>query len=134
MLKKIIKLFLLALISFSFVAVGPWNSQASEDITSEEFIISTEGWWIWLWASNQDWTTNQVNFAMWTLIQKMMIAMASLAFLIMVIGWTYMVIHHWEDEFLSKWKLIFMSGVYSLVIALSSYFMVWFVRFILYAE
>lgn len=130
MLKKILILLTITLFWLSFT----WAANANANITEKEFKINTSEWWIWIWTSSTNTTAWKANKAMWVLIQKMMIAMASLAFLIMVIGWTYMVIHHWEDEFLSKWKLIFMAWVYSLIIALSSYFIVWFVRFILYAQ
>jgi hypothetical protein len=55
------------------------------------------------------------------------------ALFIMTLGAGYMIFAHGEDEFLSKWKAVFVSGITALVIALSSYYLVSFVRFILYS-
>ena len=77
-------------------------------------------------------TSESINYALWTIIQKMMIALWSLSIFIMTIWGWYMVLHHWQDELLSKWKNIFMSWIYALVVALSSYYIIAIVRFILY--
>jgi hypothetical protein len=45
----------------------------------------------------------------------------------------FILLYHWQDELLTKWKNIFMSGVYSLILALSSYYLVSVVRYLLYA-
>lgn len=77
-------------------------------------------------------TSELINFALGTLIQKLMIALWSLAILVMTIWGGYIVLHHGQDELLSKWKAIFMSWVYALVVALASYYIIAIVRFILY--
>lgn len=68
-----------------------------------------------------------------TLIQKLMVALWSLALLIMVIWAGFMIFAMWKDDSLNKWKTIFKSWVIALAIALSSYFMVSFLSYILYA-
>ena len=77
-------------------------------------------------------TKENVNFALATIIQNMMIALWSLALLIMTAWAWYIILHNGQDELLSKWKSIFMSGVYALVVALSSYYLINIIRFILY--
>ena len=65
-------------------------------------------------------------------INKLLIGLWSLSTLVMVIWWGYMIIYSWQDELLSKWKSIFTAWIISLVIALSSYFIIAFVRYMLY--
>jgi hypothetical protein len=50
----------------------------------------------------------------------------------MTIGAGYMIIYHGQDEFLSRWKAIFMSGIISLAIALSAGIIVRLFTYILY--
>lgn len=73
-----------------------------------------------------------INFALGTLIQKLMIALWIVSLLIMTIGAGYMILYHGEDEYLSKWKSIFTAGIISLLVALSSYYIVNLVVYILY--
>ncbi len=75
-----------------------------------------------------------VNFLLWTIIQKLMIAIWAVSLLIMTIWGWYMILYHGQDEMLSKGKSIFTAWIIWVVIALSSYFLVSFVRFILYAN
>ena len=73
-----------------------------------------------------------INMVLWTLIQKLMIALWIISLLIMTIGAGYMILYHGEDEYLSKWKSIFIAGIISLIVALSSYYIVNLVAYILY--
>ena len=87
---------------------------------------------IWVWFK-VEWDTSQViNRTLGTVIQKLMIALWVLAVLIMTIWGGYIILYHGQDELLSKGKSIFMSGVTSLVVALSSYYIVAILRYILY--
>jgi hypothetical protein len=63
----------------------------------------------------------------------MMIALGSLSVLIMTIWGWYIIMHNWQDELLSKWKSIFMSWVYAMSVALSSYYIISIVRYLLYS-
>jgi hypothetical protein len=79
------------------------------------------------------WAKKTMNSFFTTLIQKLMIALWSLALLIMVVWAWFMMFAMWKDDNLNKWKTIFKAGIIALVIALSSYFMVSFLSFILYS-
>lgn len=82
----------------------------------------------------EDWVTAQqnINSALWTIIEKLMIAFWILALLIMTVWAWYIIMYHGQDELLSKWKSIFTSGIIALVVALTSYYLVSLVRYILY--
>jgi len=103
------------------------------DINTEYFMINVNDFspgWNKLIKNNAKKT---LNATLWTFIQKMMIALWSLALLIMTIWSWYMILYWWQDELLSKWKTIFTSGIISLVVALTWYYLVSLIRFLLYA-
>jgi hypothetical protein len=77
-------------------------------------------------------TSEVINYTLGTIIQKLMVALWVLAVLIMTVWSGYIIMYHGQDELLSKGKSIFMAGVTSLVVALSSYYLVSILRFILY--
>jgi hypothetical protein len=89
--------------------------------------------WMNVWTFGWD-TKKTVNFAFATIIQKLMIGLGSLSLLIMTVWAWYIVLHNWQDELLNKWKSIFMSWVYAMVVALSSYYIIVIVRYILYGN
>ncbi len=107
------------------------STESKNDITSRGFSISVNDLTPGLDVKGKT-TKENVNYALWTIIQKMMMALWSLALLIMTIWGWYIVLHHWQDELLSKWKSIFMSWVYALVVALGSYYLVAILRYILF--
>ena len=114
-----------------------WNDEDSAyndewDLTSKTFMINVDSISPWI---NSQWTdtTQRVNWLLGTIIQKMMIALWSLSIFIMTIWAGYMVLHNWQDELLSKWKSIFMAWIYSVLIALSSYYLISIIRFMLYS-
>lgn len=88
---------------------------------------------LWVWIK-VDWknTSQVINKTLGTVIQKLMIALWVLAVLIMTIWAWYIIMYHGQDELLSKGKSIFMSGITALVVALSSYYLVAILRYILY--
>jgi hypothetical protein len=109
----------------------PNFSFANSDVSSESFSIRVNDISPWMdihWGDSKE----SVNFALWTIIQKLMIALWSLALLIMTIWAWYIILHNWQDELLSKWKSIFMSGVIALIVALSSYYIIAILSYILY--
>ncbi len=79
-------------------------------------------------------TKQVVNFVLWTIIQKLMIAIWVISLLVMTIWAWYMIFYHWQDELLSKGKSIFNSWIIALIVALSSYYIVSLVRLILYSN
>ena len=103
-----------------------------DDLTSTDFIINVDSISPWI---NSKWsnTTERVNWILWTLIQNMMIWLWILSVLIMTIWSGYIIFHNWQDELLSKGKSIFMSWVYAMIIALTSYYLVSIVRYMLYS-
>ncbi len=107
------------------------SSEAQWDITSQWFTISVDdispGMWV-QWST----TKQNVNYLLGTIIQNLMIALWSISILIMTVWAWYMLTYYWEDEQLTKWKNLFMWWVYAMVIALSSYYIVSIVRYLLY--
>ena len=138
MKKNIIKIFTMFLMLFSFLGISYWDEEKCNwkewCLTSNTFMVDTAWFWIWLWWWDKLETTNQkVNFALATIIEKLMIAMSSIALLVMIIGSAYIVLAQWKDEYVSRWRSIFIAWIIALLVALSSYFMVSFIRFILYS-
>jgi fumarate reductase subunit D len=89
---------------------------------------------IGVWFQKKAWddTSNTINRTLWTIIQKLMVALWVLSVLIMTVWAGYIIMYHGQDELLSKGKSIFMSGITALIVALSSYYIVSILRFILY--
>lgn len=83
------------------------------------------GWneYIWNWISS----------FFTTLIEKLLIWLWVIALLIMTVGAGYMIFYHGQDEYLSKGKSIFMAWITALIVALSSYYLVSLLRYILYS-
>ena len=106
------------------------DSKGCLDKTSFMIDVSSLSPWLEVWWST---TSQRVNWLLWTIIQKMMIALASISVLLMTVWGGYIILHNWQDELLSKWKAIFMSWIYAIVIALSSYYLISIVRYILYS-
>jgi hypothetical protein len=134
MLKKIISLICTLLVSFSFFWV--YAADGENKINSQDFEIKVSdiapgGQFVAEQGFTE--TSEVVNFVLGSIIQKLMIALWSLALIIMTIWAWYMILAHGQDELLSKWKSIFISGIISLIVALSSYYLVSFIRFILYS-
>ncbi len=104
----------------------PW------DLTSTSFQIDVNSISPWIKA---EWSTTseKVNWVLWSLIQNMMIWLWILSVLIMTIWSGYIIFHNWQDELLSKGKSIFMSWVYAMIIALTSYYLISIIRFMLYS-
>lgn len=67
------------------------------------------------------------------ILEKLLIVFGALAVLIMTIGAWYMIMAHGQDEFITRWKSIFISWVIALVIALSSGVLVQLFAYILYS-
>jgi hypothetical protein len=131
MIKKIIiSLFLLCNICFGQNLL---YANDKGNLKSTDFEIKVNDT-IWVWFDVKEWddTSMVINRTLGTVIQKLMIALWVLAVLIMTIWWGYIILHHGEDTLLSKGKSIFMAGVTSLVVALSSYYIVAILRYILY--
>lgn len=112
-------------------AYDEWPESAW-DIRSPGYQISVNDISPWMKVEAGNTTSQNVNSVFGKIIKSMMILLWSLALLIMTIWGWYIILHHGQDELLSKWKSIFMSWVYALVVALSSYYLVDIFRNILY--
>lgn len=107
--------------------------EASEDaICSDKFMIPTNDFSPGWAGLNKNSSEKTINWFMTVLIKKLMVALGSLALLIMVVWAWFMIFAMWKDENLNKWKTIFKAWLISLAIALSSYYMVSFLSYILY--
>ena len=132
---KIVALLFVALFSINFI----WNTFAAEECITSDCINSpnfkvnvstfTPGWDSLGWGT---WV-GTVNNVLSNIIDKLIIAFWALSLLVMTIGAGYMIVYHGQDEFLSRWKAIFIAGITSLAIALSAGLIVKFIAYLLYA-
>ncbi|MCD5375327.1 hypothetical protein LR010_02660 [Candidatus Gracilibacteria bacterium] len=67
-----------------------------------------------------------------TILEKLIVVFGVFAVFIMTLGAGYMIIYHGQDEFLSKGKSIFMSGIIALAVALSAGVIVKLFAYLLY--
>ncbi len=103
-----------------------------DSLCSDQFKIDTGkfspgGKWL-----NKTTSKATINWFFTVLIKKLMVALWSLALIIMVVWAWFMITAMWKDDSLNKWKTIFKAWIIALVIALASYFMVSFLSYILY--
>lgn len=105
------------------------------DLTSENFQVPVNIITPWVddrytdsWGSQ--WMVNELLNRN---IRMLLIIMWSVALITMTVWAGYMIFPVWQEENLNKWKSIFTSGLIALVIALSSYMIIAFVRYILYS-
>ena len=125
-----IRLLLIWLIcSIILIPVAFWNWW---DLTSPSFMVNSNDLFPWLNAP-VSWSSNIANWFLWSIIQNMMVVLGTLSIFIMTIWAWYMILHTWQEEFLTRWKSIFMAWIYAMVIALSAYYLVAILRFILYS-
>lgn len=128
MFKKLMLGVVLILWLFSY------NVNALGDITKESYKLETIKITPWM-APDSSYTTEQnFNFLLWTIIQKLMMVLWSISLFIMTIWTWYIILNAWQDELLSKWKTIVMSGIYALIVSIGSYYLVAILSYILYNE
>ncbi len=103
------------------------------DLKSPSFTIDTWEFSVGWNGLKEAWNSQiTMNNVLWRIIQKLMIALWVIALLIMTIGAGYMITFHGSDEFLNKGKSIFIGWITALIVALSSYYLVNLVGYILY--
>jgi hypothetical protein len=127
-MKKLVLLFILFianywLLGWTNVTMGNW------DLASSGFSIKVSDISPW-WKNIEG--TNVENWFLGTIIQNMMVALGVISILIMIIGAWFMIFHNWDDSLLSKWKTTFTWWIYAVVVALSSYYIISIVRYLLY--
>lgn len=136
-MKKILTTILLSLSFLMVNAEESTDNEKTKDFSSSWFMINVS-WENWLLPNtnvnfwNAETTDQRVNWLLWTIIQKLMVALWVLSVLIMTIWAWYMILNFWQDSFIDKWKKIFLSWVTAMVVSLSSYYIVSLVRFLLY--
>lgn len=142
MMKKIIVLITLFSCVFLFnqTNANTWTVQDSSQekcadwncFDKPNFMVDTSLFSIW-WNDLKKETWKQtINKVLWTIIQKLMIVLWTLSFAIITIWGYFMVTSHWDDSLLSKWKNVVKWWIISLVVALSSYYIVNMISYILY--
>lgn len=104
-----------------------WDCLDKPSFVINTWLFSTSGEWLKTWEAK-----STINGILGTIIQKLMIALWIIALFVMTIWAWYMILFRWEDEYLSKWKNIFIWWITALVVALSSYYLVNLVWYILY--
>jgi len=117
-----------------------WGSSSSscewwkDSLCSAEFEIDTSAFSPATWENFKNWSSwkRTIEWFLTTLIQKLMIALWSIALFVMIIWAWFMIFAMWKDDNLNKWKTIFKAWIIALVIALSSYMMVSLLKYILY--
>ncbi len=129
------KLFILILLFsiFSPIVYG-WN------LTDSSFTLDSDIFSPWStelkWKAPDITTGNDmadnINYILINIIDLLIISFWVLSLLVMSIGAWYMIIYHWEEEFLSKWKTIFKAWIISLSVALLSWLIVNFVNYLIY--
>ncbi len=130
-MRKIIQLSILIISLGIFFLWSQSLVQASTDITSPDFTIPV--WTFWSTTLiDEDSAGGTVNNVLMTVLEKLILVFWACAIFIMTIWAWYMIIYHGQDEFLSKWKSIFMSGIIALVVALSAWIIVRLFSFLLY--
>lgn len=141
----IISLVFFSLFSFCIDKVSADDSNVNSNQSRDEecnaswncfdkpnFMVNTDTfsiWWTWL---KKDSWKNTINNVLWNVIQKLMIVLWTISFWIITIWWYFMVTSHWDDSLLTKWKNILKWWIISLFVALSSYYIVNMVSYILY--
>ena len=138
-MKKLLILLCTILFLFSWVLYSQsYAVEAKDDFTSPWFKINvadfTPGKNTFLQGDESLWTKWIVNILLWTVIQNLMIAMGILSLLTMTIWAGHMIAHHGSEDLLGKGKSIFTSWLIALVVALSSYYIIALVRYLLYSQ
>lgn len=87
-----------------------------------------------LWKKNLKWTTwtQTINKTFWVIIQQLMIILWTLSLVVISIWAWFMMLSHWDDSTLTKWKNTIKWWIIALVVALSSYYIINMVWYILY--
>lgn len=104
-----------------------WDCLDKPSFVINTRLFSTSGEWLKTWEAK-----STINGILGTIIQKLMIALWIIALFVMTVWAWYMILFRWEDEYLSKWKNIFIWWITALIVALSSYYLVNLVWYILY--
>ena len=141
-MKRFVLMFL-AILTLSIFSNSVSSSVYAEEPCTWKDCISSDGFEISVWAitpgtamtgtGGVDGTKWSVGQFLATILEKLIIIFWVLSILIMTVGAWYMIIYHGQDEFLSKWKSIFVSGLIALAVALSAGVIVRLFAYLLYS-
>ncbi|PID86456.1 hypothetical protein CSB08_00550 [Candidatus Gracilibacteria bacterium] len=132
MIKKVVLTLYIFLMSFGLIYANSEITQ-SKKITNSDFTIDTNKLFGDSKIDDGTTTTKELaNKTLGTIIQNLMIAMGTISLLIMTIGAGFMIFYNGIDTTLSKGKSLFTGGIIGLLVALTSYYMVAILRFVLY--
>ncbi len=129
-MKKILLscIILISFLSWSFQLVE-WSSTNIKDADFEIQVETITPWSVkMIWGGA--WET--IDNVLLTVLEKLIIVFGVCAVFMMTIGAWYMIIHHGEDSFLSKWKSIFVAGILGTAVALSAWVIVKLFAYLLY--
>lgn len=66
------------------------------------------------------------------IIEILMVSIWVISLLVISIGAWYMIFYNWKEDFLTKWRNMIYTGLLALLIALSSFYIINLIRYILY--
>lgn len=131
-MKKILFILIVFLSFWHFDAFAA-TEYFDGDIADDSFTIDVGNFTpVWRTELIGGSTEDTVNNVLLTVLEKLIIVFWVFSVFFMTIGAGYMIIYHGQDEFLSKWKSIFMSGLIALAVALSAWVIVQLFAFLLY--
>jgi hypothetical protein len=101
-------------------------------LTDPGFTLNSNTFSPWSTSLKNGDMENTVTHILVNIIDLLIISFWVLSLLVMTIGAGYMIIYHWEEEFLSKWKTIFKAWLISLSVALLSWLIINLVNYLIY--
>lgn len=128
----IVKVFLiLSLFSGLFFTNDTFSSWKidSPDFTVDLTSITPIG------KGNFEWTTltSKTNDLLGQVINTLMVAIWVISLLVISVWAGYMIFYNWKEDFLTKWRSMIFTGFLALFIALSSFYIINLIRYILYS-
>ncbi len=130
--KIIIKFLLFSLIFINafFVVKVYWGDNFSDIFFTVDVKNITSG----IWMDSVSWGTldSKANNLFDQIREILMVAIWVISLFVVSIWAWYMIFYNWKEEFLTKWRSMIYTGFLALFIALTSYYIMNFVRYILY--
>ena len=136
---KIIRVWIISCISLLLLCnIYSTSVLAWDNLSKKEFTMDVADFTpFWKKIIEENWelkgTTETINTALELAMKNMIVIFWVLALWVMTIGGWFMIFNSWDEWLRTKGKTMFMWGVISLAIALSSGIIVQLVRYILYA-
>ncbi|MFA5917269.1 MAG: hypothetical protein WC850_03505 [Candidatus Gracilibacteria bacterium] len=133
-IKKFFLVFLIFINSFFVLNVNGGNVNPENDFASDQFIVPIGDITGNIGHTKIDGATleKKTNNLLILIIEILMVAIGVIALFIISIGAGYMIFYNGNEEFLKKGRNMISTGFLALFIALSSYYIMNLVRYILY--